>query len=55
LGMSEDDLKENREVKKKIDKEKKKLEKEGGGETTSAGFGEAPVEEPETPTETAPE
>lgn len=68
LGMSDDDLKENKEVKEKIQKEKEKLEKEGqetaasgesggfGSETsTSAPETAPPVEEPETPTETAPE
>lgn len=62
LGMSNDDLKENEDVKKKIKKEKEKLEKAGQEVESSAPPSpespapEAPpVEEPETPTETAPE
>ena len=60
LGMSNDDLKENRETKDKIKKQKEKMETQGestGSEQTSMGgeSPEPPVEEPETPTETAPE
>jgi hypothetical protein len=54
LGLSEDDLKENRSTKEKIAKEKAKLEKEGA-ETTAAQAAAAPAAEPATPTETAPE
>jgi hypothetical protein len=62
LGMSSDDLRENEEVKKRIKKEKEKLEKAGQEvEASSSSPSESPspeappVEEPETPTETAPE
>jgi hypothetical protein len=62
LGMSADDLRENEEVKKKIKREKEKLEKAGqeieasSSPTPVSPEPEAPpVEEPETPTETAPE
>lgn len=61
LGMSSDELRENEEVKKRIKKEKEKLEKAGQEIEASSSSPESPapeappVEEPETPTETAPE